>query len=391
MYVEKKSSGAFLKSERLRRGLLQKEIAQGACTVSYLSRIENEEVVPHKDLMTILLSRLGFRRMEKQEERIVKERLESFFASVASNEQVDSSLLEEIRQLAEGSEYEPYLHLAEFFCSDEKSMEINQDSLSREALCLYYCVLSEREEDRLKALEHARRSIFYSRNSTSLLTLFFAHYRLGILENTDQILEEAENLALDEGRLLNLLQAAHFKATKSALRPSKAMIPLYERALRIAESVKGGEREACMIRYNYASSLLEIGEYESSWAILSTLKDAGKGNRLLYHKRILAAIGTGDLEQAEKNLALFQNQESEDETEEKIKKQITMRLALLKMKRNPLLEVKYLQLLEDLYLCLKKNENYSYLTFYAKEYIEALKLHRMYKKALEVEEEIFLA
>lgn len=51
--------GKLVKSNRIKRGLTQEELSKGIISVSYLSKIENEQVCPSEEVFTLLLNRLG--------------------------------------------------------------------------------------------------------------------------------------------------------------------------------------------------------------------------------------------------------------------------------------------------------------------------------------------
>lgn len=53
------SISRLIKSERQRKGIKQINLAKGICSVSYLSKIENDNISPNKDVLELLLKRLN--------------------------------------------------------------------------------------------------------------------------------------------------------------------------------------------------------------------------------------------------------------------------------------------------------------------------------------------
>ncbi len=56
------SCGQLIKKLRKNGGLTQEELADGICSVSTISRIENDRQVPHLKKMEALLQRLGIEK-----------------------------------------------------------------------------------------------------------------------------------------------------------------------------------------------------------------------------------------------------------------------------------------------------------------------------------------
>ena len=57
----KKLIGSIIKFNRINNNISQKELSKGICVPSYLSRIENGELLPSEDVLSIIFSRLGLK------------------------------------------------------------------------------------------------------------------------------------------------------------------------------------------------------------------------------------------------------------------------------------------------------------------------------------------
>ena len=55
----KKMIGSIIKFNRINNNISQKQLSKGICVPSYLSRIENGELLPSEDVLSIIFNRLG--------------------------------------------------------------------------------------------------------------------------------------------------------------------------------------------------------------------------------------------------------------------------------------------------------------------------------------------
>lgn len=55
----KKIIGSIIKFNRINNNISQKQLSKGICVPSYLSRIENGELLPSEDVLSIIFNRLG--------------------------------------------------------------------------------------------------------------------------------------------------------------------------------------------------------------------------------------------------------------------------------------------------------------------------------------------
>lgn len=55
----KKIIGSIIKLNRLNQNISQKTLSKGVCVASYLSRIENGDLIPSEEVISIIFNRLG--------------------------------------------------------------------------------------------------------------------------------------------------------------------------------------------------------------------------------------------------------------------------------------------------------------------------------------------
>ena len=79
--------GSIVRLNRIKKNMSQKELAKGICVPSYLSRIENGELLPSEDVISILFDRLGLKYNDDDEfiENGLQE-FEEFFDNLNFNE-----------------------------------------------------------------------------------------------------------------------------------------------------------------------------------------------------------------------------------------------------------------------------------------------------------------
>ncbi|MBP3041857.1 helix-turn-helix transcriptional regulator [Bacillaceae bacterium Marseille-Q3522] len=62
-----KISGGLIKFYRVKSGIKQENLATGICSVSYLSKIENEKINPNSEVLTLLMKRLNITQIKNTE------------------------------------------------------------------------------------------------------------------------------------------------------------------------------------------------------------------------------------------------------------------------------------------------------------------------------------
>ena len=63
----KKIIGSIIKLNRINKNISQKQLSKGICVPSYLSRIENGELLPSEDVISVIFDRLGLKFYDSDE------------------------------------------------------------------------------------------------------------------------------------------------------------------------------------------------------------------------------------------------------------------------------------------------------------------------------------
>lgn len=84
--ISKKNIGSLIKFKRLEKNMTQKDLSDGICTTSYLSKIENDFVVADEEIYTLLFKRLELNYdslQDLQQENIeINQRIEKWYWSL---------------------------------------------------------------------------------------------------------------------------------------------------------------------------------------------------------------------------------------------------------------------------------------------------------------------
>lgn len=96
--------GNHVKLARLMKGLTQEEAADGIISVSYLSKIENNQATPSKDVLDLLFRRLGIRQGEGKTAASWRESVMDWYKTMVAREvQAAREKHETVRQLCQES------------------------------------------------------------------------------------------------------------------------------------------------------------------------------------------------------------------------------------------------------------------------------------------------
>lgn len=142
--------GSIVRLNRIKNNMSQKELAKGICVPSYLSRIENGELLPSEDVISILFDRLGLKYNDDDEfiENGLQE-FEEFFDNLNFNEFDNTNkLFSEIEEKEEAYITSPlildyYLVKLARYCS---TPERDKFESAKNSILVAYDLLSQNQE-----------------------------------------------------------------------------------------------------------------------------------------------------------------------------------------------------------------------------------------------------
>lgn len=393
----KSLTGSLIKYHRERLNMAQKELCDGICVVSHLSKIENNKVEASLAITEELFQRLGIEY--HQNEDFIKNnkmKIKNFFYNLNYYREIKDifSEMEEMKDILIHSpliiDYllvEAYAHVnIRNNMNRLTALEIYMDSEQLGWFYLLKGIYSENIDESSKK-EFISRAISLLRNSYSNVSLMYFELSNGNFDKVIELSTEVTNIALNEG---NVMALAHINFCMgncySIQNLPDLMLPHYERAKNILMDIKEEELIATL-NYNMGATYLESGRFEESLYYLETAKTDIKKYKdnhsrfFLYHKLGLLYLKLDEKRKAKAYLdhAKEYMQSMADDYHHIY--ELMIGVAELQLDEDYLNNPMYLEMLERLCMILKKEYRMGFYLFH-KRMLEQLYCHlRQYKKA----------
>lgn len=279
--------GRLIARERLRREWSQAGLAQGICSVSYLSKIEAGKADASEEIVRALLAKLGL-QVDDALEAEAAEHAEAAYEALLSGDS------EGLCDLMAGAHAEAYRATAAG--PDLLMLEaVSLHEPPKEALVPKDCqngrqraLLAVLQGDHLAAIGHLPCAYTY-------LEAGIHDYVKGNYAAAVEYLQAAYELASRDGSARIMLHAKLYLGNCCCNQLDTAgMERHYRVASRLARSL--GDADAlASIAYNTASGRIETGDYEEAYRYFSQVEDPGK---LVLHKLAICCEKTGRAEEA---------------------------------------------------------------------------------------------
>lgn len=411
--------GAIIKKRRLELNMSQESLCKGICAVSYLSKIETGRVLASDDIISSLLGALGIAGLSSDKhaqelEAIIQAAWEAitFGHEDAYKKSYDTLAIQhtflEHSVLAidwrllkaytflEGKDLESYTTLIkdlDYFVPYFEPMHHH-----------YYCFLSGLfaiiNGQYVEALTFFSKAQTYQRNGHILFHIASSEYLFGNYLRSIDIGNEAFTLLSLEGNIHYTLEMTQILAAAySNIKQLQSAIGLYKRLLHMGTYLKDDIR-LNSVYYNLGATYLVCHEYALAQNMLCKLEpfmDRFDDWQwlLISQKMILCDIALKCDNRAQKRLfdVMHRLSSSKVSQEHSLIKSFYW-LSLYFQSDAPLKSPQYLDAIKDVFERSQKDSHFGFALFYSAYYIDALKAHRRYKEALEVqgslEREIFL-
>lgn len=282
-------ASALIRYERLRRNWSLEGLCSGICAVSYLSKIEQGKAEPGQDILHALMQRLDIRWYDGADAaRWVEEMTE---AGLSFDHARSGRLLQELdehrEQYVNGPQMLNVLLLEKWLreeCRPEVELAAFESSFDEHQRALW--MLGQcRTDEAVRLLPCACTWLMHG----SLA------YQAGQYTQAIERLLRACSMATDEGRARVLLQAKVLLGNcYSDQQEYEAMSVHYAAAMRLARDL-GEEEMLESVRYNIASTDLQLGRTEQAYAYFSALKEPGA---MALHKLAICEEKLGQTEDA---------------------------------------------------------------------------------------------
>ncbi len=373
MKIEPINEGFLLKAARLREKKEQKEAADGICTVSYLSRIENNQVIPHPDLMGNLLRKAGFETLSEDKKLYYTQKIEKFLESYLEDaETIPASPFtkEEIEEVKRTS-FALYIDLIEYILSGKESEELEKFNhlLSIEAEAIFHMhkgAMKMLLEETEKAVELYPTTASYTYYATEL-------WRRKEITKALEAISRAEALMLEDGNIRYFPYIEMLKGGIANYIDPKEAMHHYDKAIKLGRILNHPKLTDQALYNAGASAILDLDDAPLAEKYLSQIQS--EEGFLFFHKLFLTYTKLGKEEEAR---IYLEKMKAAEDVEEKTKE------PFIKAAENPD-DIEALRLIVDE---ARKEDNCSFLNCYGRLYINALKQRRMYKEALAISEEI---
>ncbi|MCH4887024.1 helix-turn-helix transcriptional regulator [Acidaminobacter sp. JC074] len=401
--------GAIIKKHRLDQNLSQASLCEGICAVSYLSKIETGHVNANKEIIDLLLNRLGLEMSkvsDKLESKIDDLFTEAYYGRFDEMHHIYKELKAFSYDLANSSLAVKWYFLVSEVASEERNLSLLDESLDllssyspyfeADDFYYYYYFLGMRSyiNGHLKeAYDFFSKSANYLRKGRSVFRMQMMDFLLGDYVNAIRLGQEANQLLMQEGNLYYMIDSLQLLAAAySNAKQVETAMDLYNRLLQMGLYLK---RDDILYGayYNIGATYLAIKDYDNALIhlkkVLPFLNELNQWHIFVtYQKLILTYIGLCDFDEAR---ALLDKVDKTFETvnfEDEILIKSFEWLMFFKNSDSPYNDPDYLQAIKATYEASSKGKHHGYTLFFGKYYIEALKAGRKYKEALEIEEKL---
>ena len=392
--------GQILKIERLAQGKEQKEVINGICSVSTLSKIERGKQKVDKDMLMALYKELGIEYETDKTFLIeMKEYIDEFFYEALYN--LPYSTLDKLKENEKRLRYSPLAldYLIVFaFNGDISPLNILDscvEFMNEKQLGRYYAIRRYEQDEVI--LDKRIKSHVLLQSSASLLNLMFFYWTRGEFKKVEDLINQGINIALEEGNTWTLAQIHILKGgIYSCFNREEYMIKEYEKAINFLTNTNWKD-DLDTVYYNIGASYISLKNYDKAREYLNK---SSKRNFYYYHKITTLEIEVGNISEAEKSLVSMESYLKEYDNREENSKwndldkqaidDMTNILEIMKIKvkgnaeSNPI----YIRLLEEVISSYYKQGKYGYVIFNKNYLKEAYIKNRRYKEALELEEMI---
>ncbi len=299
--------GEIIKYHRTKRNLSQEFLANNICVVSYLSKIEQGKTIPSKEVINLLLNKLGI-NTKVIDQNIIDE-LDRYFDLFVKNEKIDDKLIINIKN--NKSDLLKSTYLIKYLLFDainniSFSKKIDIETLSKLESCMdnkeqfFYLLIkmydTSNENELLfdKAISLENKSIVYLIYTSQLI--FKGEYL-----KAANISHIGYQKACDEGHVRTMYDFNILLGNIYANQLNyELMMKYYTRGMDLTKYIKADYN---IIYYNIGSTLLNMNQYQDGLENLLKIKIAKEDsfNFWIYHKITWAYIFLADYNNASIN------------------------------------------------------------------------------------------
>lgn len=395
----KNITGFLIRQGRLAQNLSQEGLCKGICAVSYLSKIEQGQVEPGKEIIDHLFSALGitFEQDEAFEEHY-RQVLYGFFDAFVNWETAQlEAYVQQLEAAADRLEHSTlYIDYKLFVIYQVMRMQDTARAMEMLHDIGAFVAYMDRDTEFIYWLAHyylpvgdeaALAAIIRAKALYPCSLSYYAHanflYKRGHVQEALREVTEGFRYAVEEGTIKYLREFSLLEGNCYAnLFNHELMLQAYRRALALH---RGDKTVRSMIQYNIGATLLEVRRYEEALPYLLEGYEGATGEKLyVCHKLALVYDLLGDRGKGRRYLEEAKQLAS---GKPDIFRQM-IRVVALRYEGDYLESEEYLQVLKDVYDHIMPYTGFGFKQFHGLFLIDAYTHRRKYKEALGVAKEI---
>lgn len=361
-------AGALIRMLRLEKNWSQETLAQGICSVSYLSKIEQGKAEPNESLYVLLFEKLDHKWQESTAHNGL---CEGLYEGIFSWDAVYTRrLYEQLEKLWPEDVIGPcYVDFMVIRAYCKKQPEL----IARDFVPL----MNERQSALFRMLQHEHLAAYqiYPCPLTAFSVAEEA-YHVGNYTRALEYLQIASEQAAREGYVYVQMIAEHYMVNCYS---DMGNLDAMHRHSVIAERIGRILHEEDLVRtiqYNIAATKAEFGDYEGAYAYFAALE---KPNLMALHKLAICCEALGRAEEAK--LALKAAGEAEGS---KLQHQMCDLVAYRLDHPDHLNDPGYGEMLMNTFEAIRQNLHAGYARFHLRWVTQWLTANRQYRKAYEI-------
>ena len=361
-------AGALIRMMRLEKNWSQETLAQGICSVSYLSKIEQGKAEPNEALYGLLFEKLGLRWQEAAWHNTLRDDLYEGIFSWDTG--YTRSLYKQLEKIWPNEVLGPcYVDFMVIRAYCKKQPELIQKD--------FVPLLNERQSALYRMLQHEHTAAYqiYPCPLTAFSVAEEA-YHVGNYTRALEYLQMASEQAAREGYVYVQMIAEHYMVNcYSDMGNLDAMYRHSEISQRIGRILREDDLVRT-IQYNIAATKAEFGDYEGAYTYFASLENP---NLMALHKLAICCEALGKTNEAFKALEEAREAEGSD-LQHRMCDLVTYRL------EHPdyLSDSAYGQMLMDTFDEIRRNLHAGYARFHLLWVTQWLTANRQYRKAYEI-------
>ena len=382
--MNKKLLGTILKLERLKQNRGQKDISHGICVPSYLSKIENGEVMANEEVIKAIYDKLNIDYIHDDK---LYNHLENLIGQYYDNLNYgvnNAHIFEELLNYQKLLEYSDlvidWLIVKKYELNEECYINKFISNMNHKQKAYYHLLNYNNNE---LSLDDIKEYVNTIDNSMALILLCEYYFNHSNYSKIQQLENRIITKTIEEGNVYQLATYYQFKgASYAVFNMEDMMVDSYNRSINLFKNTIWKQRLKT-VYYNLGATYISLSKYDLAKKYLIEAISDIDNNFMVLQKLALAYIRNNEIHQAKKYISKLKKIESISAYEELLIEELEF-----ECEDDFLNDMQYLVLMEKIIFITRKQYHFGYLYFFKDQIISAYKAQRYYKKAMEFQAEI---